>query len=183
MIGCAPSKKAIFLDPNFNQSTIDKITLLPAIDARIDASIKVNIQKQIRGEGMDQLKDKGFLITLSDTIGNVGQITEDLLKSGDSQWIKKLGPPQARWTMVLMLLDLSARRMPGGIGIAEVAGFLFDKEKGIIVWRDKGICNRVQSVFGMLIWEGASDATDAAIRDLMSTFPTRTKVKATSNWP
>ena len=177
MIGCGPSKKAIFLDPNFHQSEIDRITLLPAIDARIDTSLVVDTHGQIRERVMDHLEGKDYQCTLSESIGDVGQITEDLLKSGDSSWIKRLGPPEARWTMVLMLIDVSSEMSVGSSGNAEVAGFLFDKEKGIILWRDKGIGKAGQSGLAGMFFKGNMDeqAIREAMEDLMSTFPERSK--------
>jgi hypothetical protein len=173
--GCAPSKTAIYLDPSYPELGIDVITLLPAIDARVDTTEEVNVQEQIREKGKDKLEGKGYEVTLSDITGNAGQITEDLLKSGDSQWIERLGPPEARWTMVLMLVDVSTKLTFGSTGNAEVVGYLFDREKGTIVWRDKGIGKVGQGGLLGMVLKGAMDeeAISEAMNDLMSSFPKR----------
>jgi hypothetical protein len=173
--GCAPSKNAIYLDPGYPELGIDMITLLPAIDARIDTTEEANVEEQIREKGKDKLEGKGYEVTLSDITGNVGQITEDLLKSGDPQWIGRLGPPGARWTMVLMLVDVSSTLTFGSTGNAEVAGYLFDRGKGTILWRDKGIGKVGQGGLLGMVLKGtmAEGAISEAMNNLMSSFPKR----------
>ena len=171
IIGCAPSKEAIYVDPNFPQ--IDKITLLPAIDARIDTSIEVDMNGQIRERGLDKLEDKGYQCTLSENTGDAKLITEELLKSGDSSWIKQLGPADARWPMVLMLIDVSSNISFGSSGNAEVEGFLFDKDTGKIVWRDKGIGKVGQGgLLGLVLSSDMDEeAIGEAMKNLMLSFP------------
>jgi hypothetical protein len=178
IVGCSP-KNAIFLDPNFQLTNINKITVLPVVDVRVDTSIAVNMEKQIREKVMYLLKAKGYRTTLSDSLGDVGLITEDILKSSKPQFIRRLGPPQDRWIMVLMLIDVAQeiKITSNPTGIAEVAGFLFDKEKGVITWRDKGI-SKVSDVVGGLfpiawamVWGMDEQAISVAMDNLMSSFP------------
>jgi hypothetical protein len=180
--GCAaPLKQAIYLDAGFQSQVIDQIVLLPAIDARIDRKIGVNIEKYIRSAGRKILKKKRYQVTLSDNIGEVIQIMEDDLKSGDSTWIKRLGPPDAHYVMVFMLVDVRTKLTFGSTGNAEVAGFLYNKDNGTIAWRDKGIGQVGQGgLMGMaMIGTMAVNAIDIAMTDLLSSMPKRLIIKDT----
>jgi len=174
--GCAaPLKQAIYLDSGFQPQVINQIILLPAIDARIDRKIEVNIQKQIREAGMEILNNNGYQVSLSDNIGGVTQIIEDDLKFGDPKWIKQLGPSEARYVMVLMLVDVATKLTFGSTGNAEVAGFLYNKEAGTIVWRDKGIGQVGQAGLMFMLMKGAmaGSAIDVAMNSLLSSIPKR----------
>jgi hypothetical protein len=177
IVGCGGGqlKKAIYLDTGFQPQGISQIVLLPAVDARVDKSREVDLQKLIRGNGQNILNHKGYQVQFSDNIGEASQIIEDDLKSGDPKWIKQLGPPEARHVMVLVLVDVTAKLTFGSTGNAEVAGFLFDKETGTIVWRDKGIGQVGQGGLLGMAMKGlmAGSAIEVAMGNLMASIPIR----------
>jgi hypothetical protein len=176
--GCAaPLKQAIYLAPGFEPAAIDEITLLPVQDLRIDREIEVNMEEQIRELGMEILEKKGYRVSLDDNIGNVDEITEDDLKSGNPKWILRLGPPGARWVMVLTLNDVTTKLVFGSTGNAEVSGFLFDKESGTIAWHDKGIGRAGQGGCIGCILKFTMDeaAIGAAVYNLLASIPKRPK--------
>ncbi|MGA2468551.1 MAG: hypothetical protein ABSH06_29945 [Thermodesulfobacteriota bacterium] len=181
--GCATPKRAIYLDPGLNPSSISKITLLPVLDSRIEKKTDVNIPLHILEAGMRILNMKRYKVILSDNMGGVEQITENDLKSEDSEWIKQLGPTEARWVMALVLVDYRTKLIFLSLeGYAEVAGFLYDKENGRIVWRDKGI-GKSTSPSGLLgvaagiVYENrlCKLAIYLAMDNLLASIPIRSK--------
>lgn len=176
--GCAiPVKQAIHLDAEFKAPEISEITLLPTLDLRVDRDVNVDTQKAIREDGMSRLKKKGYQVVLHDNLGGMAEITEYDLKSGDPNWIKRLGPSEARWVMVLVLVDVKTKLTFGSTGNAEVAGFLYDKERGVIVWRDKGIGQVGQGGLVGMMMKGMMDdqAISAAMFNLLSSIPNRAR--------
>jgi hypothetical protein len=79
--------------------------------------------------------------------------------------------------MVLVLDDVVTKLTFGSTGNAEVSGFLFDKQAGEIVWRDKGIGKVGQGgLLGMAMKAGMDGAAiDAAVGNLIASVPTRDK--------
>jgi hypothetical protein len=181
VVGCiVDTKLPPQLDPRFPRlqpQLISHIVLLPALDARIDKKEKVDTQAQMCNRGKDKLKEKGYQVSLSDNMGEVTQIAEDDLKSADPQWIKRLGPSDARWVMVLVLVDVSTELTFGSTGNAEVAGFLFDKETGVEVWREKGTCQMGQGGLAGMAMKGlmGSWAIKEATNNLLLKFPRRSE--------
>jgi hypothetical protein len=77
--------------------------------------------------------------------------------------------------MVLMLVDVATKLTFGSTGNAEVAGFLYNKEAGTIVWRDKGIGQVGQAGLMFMLMKGAmaGSAIDVAMNSLLSSIPKR----------
>lgn len=135
--GCAATQPAFYRAFEFRPESIGQITLLPAVDARIDKNVPVNLEDRLRGEAATLLKRKGYAVVLSGASRETIELTNDDLRAADPALIKLLGPPGARWIMVLALIDLN---MIGNTDKVELSGFLYDKEKGTLLWRDTGIC-------------------------------------------
>jgi hypothetical protein len=181
LAGCAPTKQAIYLDAGFQPEVINQITLLPVADARIEKKTKENFEGYILGNAMRILQKKGYQVRLSDNIGEISQITEGDLKSGDSEWIKRLGPPDARYVMVVVLVSVGTGFHGfGSSGGAEVAGYLYNKDNGTMVWRDMGR-GSVQGQGGFIGLATKSslswNAITVAMKNLLSTIPKRPLVK------
>lgn len=170
--GCAP-KIPIFLDSSLKPEAIGVITMLPVVDSRIEKKENINIQKEIREVCADLLDDLEYQVRQADTTGEAGEITEDALKVADAQWIRTLGPKDARWIMVIVFQDAASKMTFGSSGNAEVAGYLFDKMKGAMVWKDKGIGQAGQGGCIGMAMKGtmAGEALRKATKDLMAGFP------------
>jgi len=173
-VGCATKlKQACYLSPDFQLSTIDKIVILPPVDLRIDKKIKVDLEKQIRKPAAKILKKKGYQVVLSDNLGDIGQIFDEDLKKADPDWIQHLGPRGTRYIMILCLVDVYTKLTFGSTGNAELAGYLYDKNAGILIWHDKGIGQVGQGgLIGMLM-KGVRDeeAISKALEDLLASIP------------
>jgi len=166
------------MDTGFQPAALDEIVVLPALDNRIDKTIDVNIEKQIREVGVKSLERKNYQVTVSDDLGNgIAGILEDDLRAADSEWVKRLGPAKSRWVMVLMLVDVTNKLTFGSTGNAEVGGFLYDKQAGTLVWRDKGIGKAGQGGLLGMCMKGMMDeaAISNAMNHLLASIPEKPK--------
>jgi hypothetical protein len=168
--GCAVTQPAFYRASEFKPESIGQITLLPAVDVRIDKNVAVNLEDQLRRETATILKKKGYDVVLSGASRETTELTNDNLRAADPALIKRLGPPEARWIMVLALIDLN---VVGNIDKVEVSGFLYDKEKGTLLWRDTGICLVGQGgIFDRLINGGKSNiAISYTVNFLLASIP------------
>jgi hypothetical protein len=169
--GCVTTEPAFYRASEFKSEFIDQITLLPAVDARADKAVAVNLEDWLRVEAAKNLESKGYAVLLSSITRGTSELTYDKLRAADPALIKRLGPPGGRWIMVLALVDLNVIG-----GKVEAAGFLYDKEKGALLWRDTSIClvGREGWVFGTLTSEARGKrAISEAAHCLLASIPTR----------
>jgi len=148
--------------------------VLPVVDLRFNKEPELpKLNKWILGTVKSSLKRKKYTFTIVSDTSLVGNITEEDLQTVDAEWVKDLGPTGSRWVMVIALLDAKSKLTFGSTGNAEVAGYLFDRMDGSIVWRDKGIGSVGQGgLIGMFL-KGLmiGDAINMATSDLMRSFP------------
>jgi hypothetical protein len=178
MTGCVPAlEPAIQLDSNFQPQKVDLISILPPVDARLDKKEKVNLQKELNKAARSKLKKKRYKVQLIDTDSTNSVITKDDLETYDAAWIKKLGPGDANWVMVLVLDDVVTKLSFGSTGNAEVSGFLFDKQSGTLLWRDKGVGKTGMGGLAgmMMIASMDEEAIRLAVIDLIASIPKRPK--------
>lgn len=170
LAGCAVTQPAFYRASEFKPESIDQITLLPAVDARIDKDVAVNLEDRLRGEAATILKRKGYAVVLSGISRETAELTNDNLRTTDPALIKRLGPPGARRIMVLALIDLN---VVGNTDKVEVSGFLYDKEKGSLLWRDTTICLVGDGgIFGVLVNDRRGDIdVSAAVSSLLESIP------------
>jgi hypothetical protein len=167
--GCAVTQPAFYRASGLTPKSIGQITLLPAVDARIDQQVAAPLEERLRQKAATILKRKGYPVVLSDS-GESTVLTNDSLRAADPALIKRLGPPDARWIMVLALIDLN---VVGSNDKVEVAGFLYDKEKGLLLWRDSTICLVGDGgILGGLINDKRVDlAVSTAVDSLLGSIP------------
>lgn len=175
-VSCAvPLKPPIFLSPGFEFTSIDRIVVLPAVDLRVEKKINVNLDKQITGATEKIIRNKGYRTSLGNTMGEVGAVIEEDLKDAKPEWVKRLGPPDARWVMVVCLIDVATTLTFGSTGNAEVSGYMYDKETGVMVWKDKGIGQAGQGGLAGMLMKGLMDeeAIGSAMGNLLASVPKR----------
>ncbi|SJM90980.1 hypothetical protein [Crenothrix polyspora] len=170
LAGCAVTQPAFYRASEFKPESIGQITLLPAVDARIDKSVTVNLEDRLRGEAATILKNKGYAVVLSGASRETAELTNDNLRAADSALIKRLSPLGTRWIMVLAFIDLN---VVGSNDKVEVSGFLYDQEKGELLWRDTTICLVGDGgIFGVLANDRRGDiAVSAAVSSLLGSIP------------
>ena len=175
-VSCATSsKQPIYLMPDFSAKSIENITLLPPIDARADKRITVNLPKQLNEKTAKILRKLGYRVVLSEDWGEAGEPVEEDLRNAAPEWIKLLGPPEGRWVMVVCLVDVITKLTFGSTGNAEILGYMFDKEAGSMIWKDKGIGQTGQGGLAGMLMKGGMDNTaiSIALSDLLASVPQR----------
>jgi len=175
--GCAAPKKAIYASPQFTPAAVAQVAVLPIVDSRVGKAEPIELQKDVGGYLRSRLEDRGYTVQFASTFGDVGTVSDVDLQSPDAAWIRRLGPPDARYVLVVMLMDLKSTLTFGSTGNAEVSGYLFDRADGVMLWHDKGIGQVGQGgLLGMAFKGGmASDALRVAVADMVSSLPERRK--------
>lgn len=170
-VGCATqSKNPVEKDPKL--LAIDEIVILPAVDLRIDKKIKVNFEKQLQEATLKIVTKKRYQAVTTDIIGDVDQITEEDLSTLSPDWIKKLGPKDSRYVMLPCLDDVATKLTFGSSGNAVVSAYLYDKEDGTLLWKNKAVGQAGQggllgmAMKGMMANEAISIAVSRALGPL-----------------
>lgn len=173
-INCFAKRNKLPPDPRF--VAIDQIVILPVVDTRPGKKDNVNLQS-LRKSAMNNLKRKNYAVDQTDNKGTAGDILEEDLNDAKPEWIKRLGPQQARWVMVVGLSEAHSKITFGSTGNAEVIGFLFDKQDGSVLWKGTGIGQAGQGGLMGMAMKGmmTGAALDNAMRNLLSGIPKLSK--------
>jgi hypothetical protein len=169
----------LHLDPTVQFSAIDGIEVLPPLDTRADKSVGVNLQKQLLDPVTKHLTKKGYRVTHASSVGASESITEEDLREADAEWVKGLGSQEARWVIVVCLVDVRTKMTFGSTGNAEISGYLFDRQTGTTSWRDKGIAQVGQGGLVGMMMKGTMDNTaiDTALNNTLASFPKRPRAR------
>lgn len=174
-VECAAKKKPkLPPDPKF--MAIQNILVLPVVDSRAGMKASVNMDK-LQASAVNALKRKRYLATAASASGEMGQVVEEDFQDAKPEWVKKLGPADARWVAVVCLRDVVSKMTFGSTGNAEVSGYLFDKESGELIWNGKGVGQAGQGGLAGMTMKGMmkGEALNAALYNLFSSIPTRPK--------
>lgn len=157
-------------DPRF--LAIDQIVVLPPLDVRSGKKDNVNLES-LRKSAVGQLKARNYVVRTSDDTGNVGEIAEEDLKDAKPDWIRKLGPSDSRWVMVIGLGEAHAQMTFGSTGNAEVIGYLFDRQSGTVLWNGTGVGQAGQGGLAGMAMKGMMKgmALDSAVANLLTGIP------------
>lgn len=133
--------------------------------------------EKLQSRAVNVLKKKRYSASAGSFSGEIGEIDEEDLQSALPAYIKKLGPANARWVMVICLQDVASRITFGSTGNAEVSGYLFDKNRGELVWQGKGVGQAGQGGLAGMAMKGLmnSAALDSAVYNLFGGIPNRPK--------
>src|SRR5215470_14491088 len=117
--GCGPAwRPPVYQKQGFHLQWVDQITVVAAVDLRIDRSIEVDLDKQLRDAAVTILTDKGYATVVSPEAVDIGSVNFDDLKDAEPAWVSHLGPPTARWVMVVSLVDVTTSLTFGSTGNA-----------------------------------------------------------------
>ena len=126
-----------YLSTSFDAGAVDRVHLLPALDHRIDKSKELKLDDWLAEPARRTLAERGYSAVVMEDRALVEHITRDDLEAPDANWVGSLGPPSGRWIMLLVLEDSVAKTTFGSSGSAEMTGYLFDRQNGILVWKNK----------------------------------------------
>ena len=161
-------------DPRF--LPIESIALLPVLDVRVDKKSSVDLQK-MRKQVASILRKKKYAVTEAENAGGAGEILEEDLQEAKPDWIKGLGPSDARWVMIVGLSDIATKITLGSTTNVEVMAFLYDKQTATLVWKNKGIGQAGQGGLVGIAMKGLSkgEAFSNALNNLLAAIPKREK--------
>jgi hypothetical protein len=184
--GCATPKPPTYQSSSFNTSSIDEIVVLSVIDARIDKKKNFKWDKMLPNPTKDKLKGKGYRARVVLDSSLVSSITQEAVGKADPDWIRSLGPADARWIYVWSVTDVSHKVVTvdspelaplgfwGPSGHAGMAAILFDKQNGTIAWRNE-VHSKTPAAFGLIGMAFAgladNDAIEAAFQEITAGFP------------
>jgi hypothetical protein len=176
LAGCASGGRVpLHLDPSVQFAAIEGIEVLPPVDARADKSVGVNLHKQLLDPVTKQLVKKGYRVTQATSFGTAESISDEDLREADAEWVKGLGSQEARWVVIVCLVDVRTKMTFGSMGNAEISGYLFDRQTGTTSWRDKGLAQVGQGGLVGMMMKGTMDnsAISTALNNTLASFPKR----------
>jgi hypothetical protein len=155
------ANEPVFVDPEFHFDDIDVLYVLPAVDLRqqldkhseedleiLDLTARCYVQR--RGYHVEPKDRTPRLAPCTAVRGSKAwkpyhkspptrlHPAASELNSPQPSFIRTLGPDKARWVLLLVLVDASTHMKGVRIGRAQVAGMLFDKQRGKLVWHGIG---------------------------------------------
>jgi hypothetical protein len=146
LTGCATTKiSPDYFDPSFSPANVDFITILPIADLRKDRSADLGEDWEHKiieggpGAGWSTqdffFAKLGYNIVIEKDFGGVPSINEDDFIAAEPSWVKKLGPKDARWILLVVLERFVSQKISGNT--ADCSATLYDKESGKAVWQHK----------------------------------------------
>jgi hypothetical protein len=150
-------------------SEMRRIAVLPMIDSRSDKKAKLDIAK-LQKNIIGVLAARGYEPVASDEGVDLLQgLTEEDFKKADANMIKRIGPENERWILVVCMSDYASKFRIGLSVTAQVYGFLFDKQRVRIAWSDVGSGAGKGGILDMS--EAKDDAIWGAFRKMWEAFP------------
>ena len=177
LTSCATTiPKPLHSAADFRPESMDTVYILPVVDARPDKKLDLNLAKLQKNMASD-LKHKRYQVVALPDTKLVAGITDEDFREPSRDWIKGIGPSEARWVMVLAVGELSRKIVFGSTGNAEVNLAIFDKQTGTVVWRDKALGRAGQGgLLGMLMVSMMDDeALAQAVGQVMYKIPKKPK--------
>jgi hypothetical protein len=160
----------VFLHSEFKQRGIDEIVLLPAIDLR-QVEERLDGNKHVRNEAVRALERRHYAVSAVDDFAPGTVPTEAELERPSPSWIATLGPAKSRWVLLVTIVRFEKHFTIGVRVEADLQGYLFDKEKGELLWQGKGHGDQAVGYFLAGFAERAG--LEVAVEDLLKTFPAK----------
>lgn len=174
-VACLPKPKTpIFLNSSFNQRGINEITVLPAVDLRQPEDLRQDEERLDGNEHVTRtlaagLQRRNYSVAVVDDFGADAKPTTDDLSRPAPAWIEKLGPAKNRWLLLVSIVHVERHITVGVKYQADLQGYLFDKEKGELLWQGEG--HGVGAMGFLLAGLAKGAALEDASADLMRSFP------------
>ncbi len=165
--GCGPTvTKSVYLSSDFEPMQIDSIVVPLPLDLRINTNEEFGYWEKIQKGAINELKQRGYnVIKLSSIPENIPSVDEELNQI-HPPWLKEVKIPSGRYLLIIGLVDFESRFTFGSLATAELTGYLYDLNKELMIWHNKGVGRDGQAgIAGMLL---KPLVTDTAIRSSIS---------------
>lgn len=173
LTGCATTLyKPLYLHKDYYNNELKEITVLLAIDERVDRSTNLDMFKKVTNPIAKSLRKKKYEVNAIQNCPEIMNTLEIDITDADSTFynsFRKYG----RFVVFPILLDCSASLTFGSTGNAELSVYLIDTEKKCLVWKEKGVGSAGQGgLLGMaMVGTMASEALFYAIINTMGSIP------------
>jgi hypothetical protein len=177
LAGCTTTPpKPLHSAADFQPESMDTVYILPVVDARADKKLNLNLNK-LQQTMANSMKQKRYNVVVLSDRNLVAGLTDEDLKDPSRDWVKGIGPSEARWVMALAVGELSRKLTFGSTGNAEVNLVVLDKQTGTVVWEDKALGQAGQGgLLGMLMVSMMDEAAiENAMGQIMFKFPKKSK--------
>ena len=179
--GCAIAQKIpIKLDPNLSKKGIYTIVLMPIVDRRIDKSVGINLEIDIRKQVSQILKRKGYSVVMPGAFGDGLNITQDAVGEMGIEDLSALGPKDSEALLFIYLEDFFDKyTVMAYVVKMEATGSLIYKQERAELWRDKEISTYGQGglISGLLSGSLKVSALEGCIDGVLVTLPKYTKAE------
>jgi hypothetical protein len=179
---CAAKRKDQNPPPDPAFVAIQNISVLPLVDARAgEKKTRVDLEKLQASIVRALTKQSHYHADAASTSGEAGKLEVEDVESGAPAYIKKLGASNERWVMVVFLEDTASKgwntRDWGGTSNAQLAGYLFDKGNGSLVWKGRGVGQAGAAGLAGMVGMGSirSEALSKAVTNLLAGLPNHPK--------
>jgi len=183
---CGPGQRpSLFWNQDVQPHDIGAVAVMAAADDRVDRSIEVNLDAQLTDMTVSLMRDRGWDGRAATLPAAAAGMTLTELEHADAATIRRLATPVNRWVMVVGLVDVTTALTFGSTGNAEVAGYLFDTEAGVLLWRDRGVGQVGQGgLLGMALIDNMDEAAIAtALEKMIAGLPAREPLVSPTRTP
>jgi hypothetical protein len=173
---CGPgTRPPLFWAQRLQPHDVGQVIVVTANDDRIDRSVAVNLDTQLRDQTVTWMRERGWEATAGELPAAADDLRLDELADANPATIRRLTIRGGRWVMVVGLVDVTTALTFGSTGNAEVAGYLFDTETEALLWRDRGVGQvGVAGLLGMaMVAYMDEEAIHAAVKKLIAGLPPR----------
>lgn len=183
--------KPIIIEPEFFETPITKISILPVLDERKDKSVNSKIKSNfslsntIRALTSGELiTEKNYRVNNLDTYGAHKAISSRDLNRANTTWVKNLGPDDVETAFVLVFSDAQSITTFGRMASVDISAYMYNKKNGKLIWKNKVIVQSGQGgLYGLMVShsERLRVTIGKAVRKLLQGLPDKEMTEASFN--
>ncbi|MGD0743703.1 MAG: hypothetical protein ABSA45_00975 [Verrucomicrobiota bacterium] len=174
--GCA-TKPPLSVAPGFNPQSIDTLYVLPLANLVPTKNADAKSYTILTRNTKYYFKTRRYNYQFLADPQLVANITAEDVEQAQPDWIKTVGPPEARWVMLFALGDLSKHsNIIIGTFNVEMDMLVFDKQQGLVMWRDKEVLQTGGlGVVGAVVntFTPSENGVETTVLRLLHRFPKR----------
>lgn len=177
LAACTFERTPLAVAPSLETEAIDRILVLPVIDARPSPFEQVQVARNVGDSMVKFLRERGYVALSAEEFGERPAEPLDL-RLATAEQLLPLAPADAAWFIVVQVERLEAKRDENGqVYEARLAAALVDRARVAVPWRDVAISS--SNLSGMLSvltrgtvqYEAAINASRALVESLPDRSP------------